>query len=326
MHQNPRLSEVEKFNYLKSLLQGQPANSISDFSFTGENYKEAIRLLTDRYGNKQVLISAQMEGLLKLPAATSINETKKLRDICDQLESHVRSLQNIAINSETYGSFLSPVIMSKIREELRIAITRDLSTEEWDLESMLQIFRKELQIREKCQFIPGHVSTREPRANYLPKRHATFELPSTTSALFTDGIYQAQRSSWCTYCKGPHPSSNCTVMTNVAARKQFIRPRGKCFICLRSGHVARRCVNGKKTVISAVKKVIILPYASQWQYQTVAFNNGRPVARKVEKLQIYQPILQLRICSSVRKTVFSSKRPEQTSTNQMIMTLLSTQG
>ena len=48
VHQNPRLSEVEKFYYLKSLLQGQPANSISGFSLTGENYKEAIRLLTDR--------------------------------------------------------------------------------------------------------------------------------------------------------------------------------------------------------------------------------------------------------------------------------------
>ena len=71
------------------------------FSLTGENYKEAIRLLTDRYGNKQVLISAHMEGLLKLPAATSINETKKLRDIYDKLESHVRSLYNIGITSET---------------------------------------------------------------------------------------------------------------------------------------------------------------------------------------------------------------------------------
>ena len=101
VHQNPRLSEVEKFNYLKSLLQSQAANSMSGFSLTGENYKEAIRLLTDRYGNKQVLISAHMEGLLKLPASTSINETKKLRDIYDKLESHVRSLHNIGINSET---------------------------------------------------------------------------------------------------------------------------------------------------------------------------------------------------------------------------------
>ena len=57
----------------------------------------------------------------------------------------------------------------------------------------------------------------------------------------------------------------------------------------------------RKAVISAVRKVIILLYASHWRYQIVAFNNGRPVARKVKKLRIYQPILQLRLCSSVQK-------------------------
>ena len=113
VHQNSSISDVNKFNYLKSLIHGQAANTISGFSLTGENYKEAVRLLKERYGNKQVLISA----LLKLPVATSISETKKLRDIYDKLESHVRSLQNIGIGAETYGSFLSPVVMSKIPED-----------------------------------------------------------------------------------------------------------------------------------------------------------------------------------------------------------------
>ena len=214
--------------------------------------------------------------------------------------------------------------MSKIPEELRITITRDLATEEWDLKPMLEIFRKKLQIREKCQFIPGHVSTREPRANYLPKRHATFEPPSTTSALLTDGIPQAQRSSWCTYCKGPHPSSNCTVMTNVAAQKQFIRQRGKCFICLRSGHVACRRVNGKSCHLCGQKdhhpslcESLAISNRSIQQWKA----SGEE-SRETPNLPAHT---QLLICSSVQKTAFSSKLPEQTP-NQMIMTLLSTQG
>ena len=44
------------------------------------------------YGNKQVVISSQMDSLLKLPEATSMGEVKKLRNIYDKLESHVRSL------------------------------------------------------------------------------------------------------------------------------------------------------------------------------------------------------------------------------------------
>ena len=62
IHRNPSLAEVDKFNYLKSLVQGQAADTINGFSLTGDNYKEAIKLLKERYGNKQVLISAHMES------------------------------------------------------------------------------------------------------------------------------------------------------------------------------------------------------------------------------------------------------------------------
>ncbi|XP_020601431.1 uncharacterized protein LOC110040532 [Orbicella faveolata] len=191
VHQNSSISNVNKFNYSKSLIQGQAANTISGFSLTGGNYKEAVCLLEERYGNKEVVISAHMEALLKLPAATSISEPKKLRDIYDKLESHVRSLQNIGIGAKMYWSFLSPVIMSKIPEDLRVTITRNLASEEWNLQPMLEIFCKELQLREKCQFYPGSVNTREPRAPNPPVRGGPFDSPPTTSALFMNGNTQS---------------------------------------------------------------------------------------------------------------------------------------
>ena len=83
------LSAVDKFNYLKSLLHGSAAETINGFSLTSENYHEAVKLLKERYGNKQVVISSQMDSLLKLPEATSMGEVKKLRNIYDKLESHV---------------------------------------------------------------------------------------------------------------------------------------------------------------------------------------------------------------------------------------------
>ncbi|CAB4010878.1 Hypothetical predicted protein, partial [Paramuricea clavata] len=106
---NSSLSDVDKFNYLKSLLHGSAAETISGFSLTKENYCEAIKLLKERYGNKQVVISSQMDSLLKLPEATSMSEVKKLRNIYDKLESHVRSLRNVGVSPDTYGSFLAPV-------------------------------------------------------------------------------------------------------------------------------------------------------------------------------------------------------------------------
>ena len=92
VHMNQSLNAVDTFNYLKSLIYGQAAETISGFSLTDENYEEAVALLKERYGNKQVLISAHVESLLKLSAAVTI-ETKKLRAIYDQTEAHVRSLR-----------------------------------------------------------------------------------------------------------------------------------------------------------------------------------------------------------------------------------------
>lgn len=51
---------------LKRYLVGEALGSVSGFTLTSENYKEAITLLQETYGNEQVLISAHMESLLKL--------------------------------------------------------------------------------------------------------------------------------------------------------------------------------------------------------------------------------------------------------------------
>ena len=66
VHDNGHLDKVTKFNYLRSLLQGTAAATISGLSLSEENYEEAITLLKSRYGNKQVLISAHIDKLLTL--------------------------------------------------------------------------------------------------------------------------------------------------------------------------------------------------------------------------------------------------------------------
>ena len=44
---NQNLNAVDKFNYLKSLIYGQAAETISGFSLTDENYEEAVALLKE---------------------------------------------------------------------------------------------------------------------------------------------------------------------------------------------------------------------------------------------------------------------------------------
>ena len=53
VHENPELNNIDKFNYLKSLLSGSAAATIAGLPLTSDNYGAAIELLTKRFENKQ---------------------------------------------------------------------------------------------------------------------------------------------------------------------------------------------------------------------------------------------------------------------------------
>ena len=64
---------------------------------------------------------------------------------------------------------------------------------------------------------------------------------SSVSALFS-----SDTKITCTYCRGPHPSMKCSVVTDVVARKSVSRRQGRCFIRLRKYHLARDCSSSKR--------------------------------------------------------------------------------
>ena len=79
IHENDSLADIDKFTYLKSFLSDSALQSINGLSLNATNYKEAIDILHQRYGNKQVLISAHMQKLEKLPRIKSFNDISELR-------------------------------------------------------------------------------------------------------------------------------------------------------------------------------------------------------------------------------------------------------
>jgi len=43
-------------------------------------------------------------------------------------EAHVRGLQALEVPTESYGSFLVPVLMTKIPEDIRLLVGREMNT------------------------------------------------------------------------------------------------------------------------------------------------------------------------------------------------------
>ena len=92
IHNNPGLSNTEKFNYLQNLLEGRAREAIVGLAITDANYSVAIHILEHRFGDKEKVTAAHMEDLMSLDAVTSDTHLFELRKLYDRTESSIRSL------------------------------------------------------------------------------------------------------------------------------------------------------------------------------------------------------------------------------------------
>ena len=77
------LSEIDKFNYLRSLVEKSATEAISGLTLTADNYKEAVLVLKKRFGNKQQIITKHMDILLSLEPVTSQHNLRGLHHLYD---------------------------------------------------------------------------------------------------------------------------------------------------------------------------------------------------------------------------------------------------
>ena len=146
VHENG-ISDVEKFNHLRSLVEGAAYATIAGLSLTEENYKTAIDLLHERFAQKQIIINSHMDA--KLNSVSTMADIKKIRQIYDQVEIHVRGLQAQGVDSAQYDTLLIPIMMAKIPEDLPLILSHQFCGDNWNLDELLKAFKTELEVRER---------------------------------------------------------------------------------------------------------------------------------------------------------------------------------
>ena len=224
IHSNNELSEVDKFNYLRSLLEGSAFEAIRGLTLSAANYQDAVSLLKKRFGNRQSIVSKHMETLLNLDPVMSDQNLRGLRKLYNDVEANTRSLKALGVEPETYGAMLASVLLGKLPPDLRLIIGRKTAESELMLQALQGVLEEELTARERT------VTPQPQPRNERPPR-------STTTTLLSG----AQAGPTCSYCQQSHASTECTTITDVKARRDILKSSGRCFNCLRRGHVAGKC-------------------------------------------------------------------------------------
>ena len=231
IHSNDALSEVDKFNYLRTLLEGPASEVIRGLTLSSANYQDAISLLKKRFGNRQLIVSKHMETLLNLEPVTSDQNVRGLRKLYSDVEANTPSLKAFGVELETYGAMLSSVLLGKLPTDLRLIISRKTSDTELTLSNLQKVMEEELTARERTVNLREKLTTSnqcQSRRNERP--------PQATATTLLTGTQPT-----CCYCQQPHSSSECTNVGEVQARREILKSSGRCFNCLRRGHVVGTC-------------------------------------------------------------------------------------
>jgi hypothetical protein len=119
---------------------------------------------------------------------------------------------------------------------MRLIVARNLEKNEWNIDKLLCKFKLELGARERCNTIPES-SSPKPFENRSGRYRG--KLPYSSSTLFSGK--GPSSVPYCSYCSKQHTSASRPIVTDVAARRAILRKKGKCFLCLRSGHIIKHC-------------------------------------------------------------------------------------
>lgn len=213
------MSEVTKFTYLRSLLQGEAKATIQGLSLSGQHYKAACELLQRRYGRPDKIIFAHVQQLLHVNIPKNV-KVSELWSVYNELVSSVRSLEGLGVSGEQYGVILTPLILSRLPADIRLEWARGGEEHVSDLEWLLKFLYSEIERRERSHTFSNSNSG---------------QVSSTPSATAKPTVAALHSATQCPVCsKTGHPLEKCFMLLkmSVTDRRQVLQKAKTCYKCL----------------------------------------------------------------------------------------------
>lgn len=269
IHRNASLSAVMKFQYLLSVLIGEPLNLIKGLNLTTANYLIAYDLLRDRYHNTRRLQTLHLNQLLDLPQISS-SSTKGLRLFVNQYTEHSQALKALSCDVGEHNPLLSALILRRMDSDLRkkLEASRSISSDDPsdhslpEVKEIIKFLNTECSQTEDANIhsvphakSPAYVHPHARNKASVPKK-AHFR--SSDVSMITTHSNSAQTKSMpppCFVCNQTgHKVYSCTVFRNKTPqeRHQLVKRHKRCVSCLGS-HELKEC-QSKATCLTCNKR------------------------------------------------------------------------
>ena len=224
IHTNTQLSQVSKFAYLKDCLTAEAAQCMGGLPITAGAYEIAIDVLCERYGGPEIVISSLYTELRRMPMAERGFDS--IENTFDNMERIMRQLSTLGENV-SQQRLLVQQIMAKFPLEVIVKLEeiRIETGHQWTVDSLRHSLREFMLVRSNA------------------KEFAELEKPTTSLPVWSTKPTETNGKlpRGCIFCNGNHYDAKCTTIVSSSDRKTHLAINRKCFLCLRTGHMASLC-------------------------------------------------------------------------------------
>lgn len=228
IHNNIRISGVEKLHYLKSNLEGEASRLINHLLLTENNYEAAWALLKKRYDNSRILINTELKRLINQPSITNENSIH-LRHFLDQIQESLNTLKSLNVELDTWDPILIYIFVQKLDSETHKQWELSL-TNPTDLPSLKDF----LTFIETRFFALENITKQFKWINNKPNQRIS-NYPAQTNSFHS----RDSTGLSCPLCQGHHTFKSCSRFLDSSTRDRFeiIKQLRKCSNCFGSHHI-----------------------------------------------------------------------------------------
>lgn len=235
IHGNRKLTDVQKFQYLRSTLKDEALEVISGLNTSAENYIVAWNLLKDQYENKKLIINSHLSKLLEFPTVAK-DKYVALKQFVMHIRMHLKALQVLGQPTDQWDAIIIFLARGKLDYQSQRAWEEEIRQQELDHMPTIEEFLKFLSERSRTlEMLDSNIGRREatPKNNAVKKTDKRIALTTT--------------SLTCPMCEDSHSLFNCASFLKLSPQDRFVAVKEKqlCINCLKAGHYARECKSSK---------------------------------------------------------------------------------
>lgn len=233
IHNNDRLTAVQKFHHLKTSLIGEAEQIVRHIPLTNRDYEPAWEKLKDCFENTRMLVDHQLTILLS-QSKVNTETSKGIKALVNTTEECLQQLKSLEVDTTNWDPLLIHILVQKLpyyslklwKEEL--GVDKNLPT----FERFRTFLNTRYKVLESIADTIGH--------NNAPRQQMSGKPPKEKST-----TYLSTRASTCPACNGQHYVTKCPKYKNMTptARRQCITAAKRCTNCLSNVHAVSECTS-----------------------------------------------------------------------------------